>query len=158
MLVEIEFVSFAAGSETSDPLVVLKESKGTRFLWLPVGPPEAGAIAMEILRVKQDKPAAIHIAQSILESLGGKLVRSVLYLASSQSLMAYLEILARRTTRIECKPSDAIVLARRCGAPLLARESLFEAFSQTDVAGKGDALREHLSTMDTLDFGSCYLE
>jgi len=159
MLVRIEFVSFAAPEGENAPVVVLKETAGDRHLLLPVGPLDAGAIAMETLRIPPDKPAAIHVAQTILENLGGTLTRAVLYLTESQSLMARLEILAGGTaSSIDCRLFDAVVLAMRCRAPLLARESVFGVYSRSPFRKEGDTLRMQVAAIDTLDFGSVFLE
>jgi hypothetical protein len=159
MLVRIEFVSFAATGEGHSPVVVLKEITGSRLLLLPVGPLEGSAIAMETLGMNPQKPAAIHLAHSIMEKLGGTLTRAVLYLTTGQSLMAHLDIASRGTAaRLDCRPFDAVVLAMRCDAPLLARESVFGQFCRTDGSTKGNTLRAHIAAIDTLDFGSYFLE
>jgi bifunctional DNase/RNase len=159
MLVRIEFVSFAASGEGNSPVVVLKEITGTRLLMLPVGPLEGSVIAMETLGMNPRKPAAIHVAHRIMEKLGGTLTRAVLYLTTGQTLMARLEIASRGTAaRIDCRPFDAVVLALRCEAPLLARESVFGQFCRSGGSPKGDTLRAHIAAIDTLDFGSYFLE
>lgn len=157
MLIKVEFSSFALDPARNTPLVILKEANGDRMLPLPVGPLEASAIAMKTLDVTTEKPLTIDVAKCILEELCGSLARVILEVETGSSLVARLEIAANGTLRhVICRASDAIALALDCKAPVFARETVFEAIGHAGEKPREDEkLREHVSSIDTLEFGSC---
>lgn len=158
MLVRVEFASFAAVPGKISPVIILKESTGQRTLSVPIGPLDAGVLAMETLKVTPDKPFAIHVAKKILESLGGRLDRVLFYLTGSRSLIARIEVSGRNALNcIECRPCDAIVLALRCKAPLFVREEVFAACSD-DGSMKPEDLSLYIASLDAMDFGSYHLD
>ncbi len=159
MLVKVEFASFAVDPAENSPLIILKETGGNRMVPIPIGPLEAGAIAIETLKLMPLRPLTIDMAKSILEKLGGTLVRVIFHLSPSQCLMARLEISAGGGMHhLESKPCDAIALALRCRAPILVREAVFEKFSPKNSASEQEKLRSHIAALDTLEFGTVYLE
>jgi uncharacterized protein len=160
MLVKVEFASFAVDTGNNTPLIMLKEIGGDRMLPVPIGPLEASAIAIGTLNVKPQKPFTIDVAKGILEKLGGMLDRVVFFLAyDGPCLMARLYVGAQDSVHtFECKPCDAIALALRCRAPLLVREEVFEDYAEKDRVSEREKLRKHVAALDTLDFGTFYLE
>jgi hypothetical protein len=159
MLVKVEFASFALDPHKNMPLIFLKESSGARMFSVTIGPLEAGAIAMETLKVGVEKPLTIDLAKSILERSGGTLKRVILHLDDGQDLMARLEIAVLGGIQgIACRPCDAIALAMRCNASLYAREEVFEKFSDNKGESEQQKLRQHIASLDTLDFGTIHLE
>jgi hypothetical protein len=159
MLVKLEFAAFGIDSKKNSPIVFLKESGGARMLPVPVGPLEASAIAIETLKVTVQKPLTIDVAKSILEQFGGTLSRTILFLDGSAHLMARLEIAGPDKTRcIECRPCDAIALALRTKSPLYAYEEVLAKCCRNGKTGEGDGLRNHIASLDTLEFGTYHLE
>jgi bifunctional DNase/RNase len=148
MLVKVEFASFGIDPEKKTPIVFLKEAGGIRMLPIPVGPLEASVIAIETLKVKAQKPLTIDVAKSILEQFGGTLSRTILFLDGSAQLMARLEITGPDKTRIvTCRPCDAIALALRANSLLFAHEEVLSKYC-----------RNHITSLDTLEFGTYHLE
>lgn len=165
MLIKVEFASFAFDPDKNTPLIILKEANGVRMLPLPVGPLEAGAIAIKTLGLATEKPLTIDVAKCILEELGGSLSRVIIDTLTGGPLFARLEITAQGTVRtVNCRPCDAIALALRCNAPLFVQEIVFETIAPDgSPAGKmhrseQDTLRRTISSLDTMEFGSHYLE
>jgi uncharacterized protein len=159
MLVKVEFASFGIDPEKKTPIVFLRETGGIRMLPVPVGPLEASAIAIETLKVKVQKPLTIDVAKSILEQFGGTLSRTILFLDGSAQLMARLDMTGPDKTRtVVCRPCDAIALALRAKSPMYVHEEVLSKYCRTGETGNGDALRNHITSLDTLEFGTYHLE
>jgi bifunctional DNase/RNase len=159
MLIKLEFAAFALDPEKNTPLVFLREIGGVRLLPVPMGPLEAGAIAMETIKVKAQKPLTIDVAKSILEQFGGKLSRVVFLTDAARHLDARLEISGPdRLHSLLCRPSDALALALRCKAPLYVHDEVLEQYSGIKTGGEQDKLRDHIASLNTLSFGSFHLE
>jgi bifunctional DNase/RNase len=158
MLVQMEISSFALDPGRNTPVIILREKGGERTLPVPIGPLEAGAIAIESLEVTPEKPLTIDLAKLILEQLGGRLHHVVIHDVINQSLQARLHLVSERGTGIiDCRPSDAIALGMRCGAALFVEEDILK--KDTDEAeSPSKTLRARLRSMDTIEFGSYFLE
>jgi len=159
MLVKVEFASFAVDPDSTLPLMILKESGGRRTIPVTISPLEAGAIAVETLKVSPLQPLTIDVAKGLMEKLGGTLARAVIDLSLSQDLAARLEIARDRTVHyVECAPGDAVTLALRCRAPLFVREAVFDKYSSKNNLSGREELRARIAGLDTLEFGNVYLE
>ncbi|MBN1130303.1 MAG: bifunctional nuclease family protein [Chitinispirillaceae bacterium] len=159
MLIKLEFVAFAVDPEKNTPVVMLKETGGVRMLPVAVGPLEAGAIAVETIRAKVQKPLTIDVAKSILEQFGGTLSRVVFQWDAVRHLDARCEISGPDKVRIVvCRPSDALALALRCNAPLYVHDEVLEQYSGITDGSEQEKLRDHVASLDTLAFGSFHLE
>ncbi|MBN1760870.1 MAG: bifunctional nuclease family protein [Chitinispirillaceae bacterium] len=158
MMIQMEITSFALDTGRNTPVIILKEKSGERTLPVPVGPLEAGAIAIQSLDVTPEKPLSIDLAKLIMEQLGGRLRHVVIHDIVDQSLLARLNIVSEKGTAvIECRPSDAIAMAMRCDAPLFVEEMLLNRDADGKKTPEQD-LRRRIRTMDTIDFGSYFLE
>ncbi|MCU0608392.1 MAG: bifunctional nuclease family protein [Chitinispirillaceae bacterium] len=157
MLIKVEFASFAIDPGKSTPLLLLREAGGTRVLPVSIGPLEASAIAIETLKVSPDRPLTIDLVRTLMKKLGGALIRAII--VEGSPLCARLEIAAGRgVTRVDCRPCDAVALALRCNAPLFAREAAFRQNTAENGPSEEEKLRAHVSGIDTLEFGTSYLE
>jgi bifunctional DNase/RNase len=159
MLIKMEFAAFAVDPEKKIPLAFLRECSGTRILPVPLSPLEAGAIALETLKVKAEKPLTIDVAKSILEQLNAMLTRVVFHYGASEYLEARLEIICGgKAYFVVCRPCDAIALALRCKSPLYAQEEVLMRCTGNGCVDDGEKLRSHVASLVTLEFGTFHLE
>ncbi len=158
MLIQMEISSFALDTGRNTPVIILKETSGERTLAVPIGPLEAGAIAIQSLEVTTEKPLSIDLVKLVMEQLGGSLRRVVIHHAGDKSLQARLHLQsAQGTGIIECRPSDAIALAMRCKALLFVDEAVLT--NEKDGSGSPEEqLRSRIRSMDTVDFGTYFME
>ncbi|HEX3927807.1 MAG TPA: bifunctional nuclease family protein [Gemmatimonadales bacterium] len=144
---------------TGTPVVVLREAAGARGLPIWIGPSEANAIAIAMQQIAVPRPLTHDLLRHVLQGLGGELLRVAI--TSSRDNTFYAELLVRHGTNelagIDARPSDAIALAVRCGAPILAAESLLQRADAPDPTApwplQADALRKYLEGLDPQDFG-----
>jgi uncharacterized protein len=138
---------------------VLKETSGERSFTVPVGPLEASAIAIRSLDITPDKPMTIDLVKLVLEQLGGRLERVVIHHYVAGAFQTRLQIVSGSAVyAVECTTSDAIALALRCGAPLFAAEEVFDQCRSGGSPSPAEALRQAISSTDTMEFGRYYLE
>ena len=158
MLIPLQIVSFAVDPSTNAPLLMLKENGGERSISVPVSPSEVGAIAIKSLDVDPDHPLTIDLAKGILEGLGGRLEKVVIYDQVEQTFCSRLHIMTSKGVHpIECRPSDAISLAMRCRASIFATEEVLRK-SAGEKGSDSEKLRRSIANLDTIDFGRYYLE
>jgi bifunctional DNase/RNase len=127
MLVEVELfqVILTDGSPTQS--IVLREKAGDRVIPIFIGYNEAIAIDRKLKDVAVPRPLTHDLLQSVIERMGGKLERVVLNDLRDGTYYALL-IIQKDGQRVEvdARPSDAIALAVRTGAPVFAEESVIQ--------------------------------
>jgi bifunctional DNase/RNase len=114
---------------TSSPVVLLKEERGLRRrlpIW--IGLYEAQSIAIGMEDVETPRPNTHDLILNILGGIEGKLHRVVITELRGNTYYAVLEIeLDGRKVVVDSRPSDAIAVAVRAGAPVFASEEVLEA-------------------------------
>jgi len=115
------------GLDANDlPVVVLAERDGRRWLPIWIGSAEASSIAIQIESVKTPRPNTHDLANRLIAGLQGKVARVVVDDLQGGTYYATLTLRSHgRSVEIDARPSDAIAIALRAGAPIFVRERLF---------------------------------
>ena len=112
------------------PVLVLEEDEGPRWLPIWIGTSEARSIALEMEERSSPRPNTHDLARNVIYELEGDVTRVVVTELKGGTYYAKLELRMRnRNIEIDSRPSDAIAIALRMGAPIYVRETLFEAAS-----------------------------
>ena len=126
-MTEMEVVGVALEPNSNRPLVWLKDKDQRVFLPIAIGNFEATAIYMALYNEPPPRPITYDLLQSILEGLDAE-VDHVLINALEEDIF-YAEISlssGEQTIEVDSRPSDAIALALRVGAPLYVKESVIQ--------------------------------
>jgi len=112
------------------PVLVLEEDEGSRWLPIWIGTSEARSIALEMEKRSSPRPNTHDLARNVIYGLEGDVERVVVTELKGGTYYAKLGLRVRnRSIEIDSRPSDAIAIALRTGAPIYVRETLFEAAS-----------------------------
>lgn len=108
-------------------VVILKDVERERYLPIWIGPWEASAIAMRLQGLTPERPLTHDLLAASLEAVGGEVDRIVIATLADETYHARL-VLRRDGQEIEvdARPSDALALAVRTGARILAAEAVLE--------------------------------
>ncbi|MBX3175495.1 MAG: bifunctional nuclease family protein [Gemmatimonadaceae bacterium] len=144
-------------------VVILEEKSGTRALPIWIGRPEAEAIAAHLNEVPRERPMTHDLAGSLITGLGGLLRRVQVTRVVKGTFIAELHLQrGGQPVVVDARPSDAIAIALRLGAPIFVAEVLFEEedddTGETPTPSDGDhlsadELQRHLSQLRPEDFG-----
>jgi hypothetical protein len=138
-LIEIELFQVVILEKSLTQIIVLREKGGERIFPIYIGFNEAMAIDRKLNNRQVPRPLTHDLLQTIIERLGGKLERIVINDLQEQTFFARLDI--RHETEIvevDSRPSDAIALAVRVGAPIFVAERiLVETQSGGSMPGPG---------------------
>lgn len=119
-------VASIAVDASGAPVVLLEDHRGARSLPIWIGVAEADSIAAELEHRRPPRPNTHDLARRLIDDLGGSLERVVVTDLREGTYYAVLFVSsAGRSVEVDARPSDAIALALRCGAPLFVRETLF---------------------------------
>ena len=120
----VEVVGVRVEMPSNQPIVLLKEVEGIRYLPIWVGATEATAIAFAQQGLVPPRPLTHDLMKTIIENLSSR-VDSV-QLTELLDGVFYSKIIFDAGIEVSARPSDAIALALRSGASILASEKLFE--------------------------------
>jgi bifunctional DNase/RNase len=127
-MVEMELVGVRVELPSNTPIVLLRETEGQhRVLPIFIGNPEATAIAFALDGVVTPRPMTHDLMKDVIEALGSQLERIVVTSLSAGTFYAELHLRsASGITQVSARPSDAIALAVRIGAPIFAEEAVVD--------------------------------
>ena len=108
--------------------VFLRETEGQRrILPIAIGSTQAQSISLALREVAPRRPNTHDLVKSVLDGLAGKLERVVITELRGGIYFAQIELqIDGRSVQIDARPSDAIAIAVRTGAPVFASRLLFE--------------------------------
>jgi bifunctional DNase/RNase len=112
---------------SNTPIVLLKEQTGARYLPIWVGAVEAMAITSALEGVTPPRPLTHDLLRVVVESLGATLDRIVV--TDLRNNVYYAELILRidgREVVVSSRPSDAIALSVRTGAPVFANVGVLD--------------------------------
>jgi uncharacterized protein len=155
-MIEMELAGVRVELPTNQPIVLLKEKDGERYLPIWIGAAEAAAIALSLQGVVTPRPMTHDLLKTILEDLGVTVSRIVVTELREGTFYAQLDM-ARNGDSLEVssRPSDAIALAVRMAIPIFANE---DVLSEASILIPGDEdeevekFREFLDNISPEDF------
>jgi bifunctional DNase/RNase len=125
MLIELELVGVRVELPHNQPIVLLKEQTGFRFLPIWIGAPEATSIAFALQGVAMPRPLTHDLLRNVLADLSVDVERIVVTELRDGTFYAQIELVqGGRTVKISSRPSDAIALAVRASVPIFAEEAV----------------------------------
>ena len=140
------------------PIVLLKTVDGNRFLPIWIGHPEAAAILMKLQRASTPRPMTHDLLFDMLGEPEVACTRvSVTELRENTFYASITLSVNGREVDIDSRPSDALALAVRSGAPIFAAEDVIaesaiefehEVEDQEEVVEKFKDFLENVSPED----------
>ena len=119
---ELSVVGVRVELPSNQPIVLLKEVDGDRYLPIWIGAVEATAIAYEQQGVKPPRPLTHDLMRDILTALNAPL-RAVEIMELKDNVY-FADLLIGDGVRVSARPSDSIALALRVGAPIRCAEQI----------------------------------
>lgn len=124
-MVEMSIDSIRVSVMNNQRVVVLKENKTDRYLPIWIGPAEADAIAIKLQGVSVPRPLTHDLLYSVINAFEAKVNFIVVSDLQNDTFFAKINITSNgRNMEIDSRPSDAIAVAVRAGAPIYAEESV----------------------------------
>jgi bifunctional DNase/RNase len=163
MWLEMKVKGLALDPLSNMPMIILRDEEEKRSLPIWVGLFEANAIALELEKVTTARPMTHDLIKNILESLDARVQKVVVNDLRENTFYAVLYLrLGNADITVDSRPSDAIALALRVGAPIFVEEEVVQKARTVEVAketeigtGKGDdqaKIKEWLEALKPGDF------
>lgn len=155
--IALELVGVRIELPTNQPIVLLRELGGTRYLPIWIGAVEATAIAFALEGVEAERPLTHDLLRSVSESLGGEVSRVTVTELRDGIFFADLVFAQNgEEVHVSSRPSDAIALAARTQAPLFADAGVLDE-AGVEIRDEGEEeevarFREFLDNIGPEDF------
>jgi uncharacterized protein len=126
--VQVEILGLSASPSAGGAYaLLLKEVYGLRRLPIIIGQFEAQSIALEIEGIKPPRPLTHDLLKNVIDNLGGSVAEIVIDELKDNTFFAKIKLeMSSMTNDIDSRPSDAIALAVRTGAPLYVAEEVMK--------------------------------
>jgi hypothetical protein len=171
-MIEVVLRAVRVDVGTSTPLLLLEEVGGERVLPIFIGAPEAAAIAYALQGVESPRPMSHDLLGHVISALGAQVFAVEITELSDNTFFANLRLVrSGEEIIVSSRPSDAVALALRVGAPILVSDDLMasegkvmqlaydeddDEYVELDTPSEADLvaqLREFLDQVRPEDFG-----
>ena len=126
-MIRLSLIGVRVEVPTNQPIVLLREEEGTRFLPIFIGSPEATAIVYALQGLATPRPLTHDLFKTVLDDLSVTLDRVEITKLHEGTFYAEIELdRGGAKSRISSRPSDAIALAVRCEARILVSDSVLD--------------------------------
>ncbi|AEF41582.1 bifunctional nuclease family protein [Hoyosella subflava] len=152
---EVRVVGIRVEQPQNQPVLLLREVDGDRYLPIWIGQAEATSIALEQQGVVPARPLTHDLFRDVLAALGHALKE--VRIVDLQEGTFYAEMLFDGEIRVSARPSDSVAIALRIGVPIYAEESVLEEAGLVIPDEKEDEVekfKEFLDSVSPDDFKS----
>ena len=150
---ELSVVGVRVELPSNQPIVLLREVDGDRYLPIWIGAVEATANAYEQQGVKPARPLTHDLLRDILAALQAPL--KAVEITELKENVFYADLLIGDNLRVSARPSDSIALALRTGVPVHADESVLSEAGLVipdEQEDEVEKFREFLDSVSPEDF------
>lgn len=150
---ELRIVGVRVELPTNQPIVLLKEVDGDRFLPIWIGAVEATAIAYEQQGITPARPLTHDLMRDVIMALGVRLAS--VEITRIEETVYYADLVFDGDIRVSARPSDAIALALRTGTTVWCSDDVLRDSGITMSEAADDEVerfREFLDNVTPEDF------
>jgi len=128
VLVEVELLDVAIEETTEAFVMFLKEVNGNRILPIWIGQNEGQSIKIALENFKVPRPLTHDLIKSIFLAFNAKVEKVVINGLKNSTYHARLILRqGKRLISIDARPSDAVAIAVRIGAPIFVVKEIMES-------------------------------
>jgi bifunctional DNase/RNase len=150
---QLDVVGVRVEMPSNQPIVLLREADGGRYLPIWIGASEATAIAFAQQGVVPARPLTHDLFRDVLAALGAQLTR--VNITDLRDGVFFADLIFSDGPVVSARPSDAIALALRTGTPIFGAEPVLDeagvAIPDEDE-DEVEAFREFLDHITPEDF------
>jgi len=156
-VIELELVGVRVELPHNQPIVLLKERAGDRFLPIWIGAVEATSIAFALQGVVTSRPMTHDLMRDLLSNLEVSVDRIVVTELREGTFYAEIRMTSDgESVTVSSRPSDAIALAVRATVPIFADESVLEEagihIDEEEDSDEVEQFKEFLEQVTPEDF------
>ena len=121
---EMRVIGIRVEQPQNQPVLLLRESDGERYLPIWIGQTEATAIVLEQQGVEPERPLTHDLIKNLIAAFDRSLEE--VRIVDLQDGTFYADLVFDNDLRVSARPSDSVAIALRVGVPIYAEESVLE--------------------------------
>ncbi|RMI41236.1 bifunctional nuclease family protein [Streptomyces triticirhizae] len=152
---QLDVVGVRVEMPNNQPIVLLREVGGDRYLPIWIGPGEATAIAFAQQGMTPARPLTHDLFKNVLEAVDQEL--SAVRITDLRDGVFYAELVFASGVEVSARPSDAIALALRIGTPIYGSDAVLDdagIIIPDEQEDEVERFREFLDQISPEDFGT----
>ena len=157
-MLELSLVGVRVELPSNQPIVLLKEVDGDRYLPIWIGAVEATAIAFALQGIETPRPMTHDLLRDILSETNVSVDRILISDLVDSTFYATIRMgRDGNAVEVSSRPSDAIALAVRINAPIYAEEQVLDQAGielKDEEESEVEKFREFLDQVSPADFES----
>ena len=155
-MLELSLVGVRVELPSNQPIVLLKEVNGDRYLPIWIGAVEATAIAFALQGIETPRPMTHDLLRDILTETDVQVDRILISDLVDSTFFATIRMgRDGKALEVSSRPSDAIALAVRINAPIYAAEDVLDQAGielKDEEETEVEKFREFLDQVSPADF------
>jgi uncharacterized protein len=151
----LDVVGVRVEMPSNQPIVLLREIAGERYLPIWIGAVEATAIAFAQQGVVPARPMTHDLLRDVLDALGAELRQ--IRITELRDGVFYAVLVFGSGAEVSARPSDAIALALRTGTPIFGAEAVLDEAGIVIEDEQEDEVERFIEFLDQItpeDFGA----
>ncbi len=160
-MIEMKVRGIAVDATLKTPAVILTDDEEKRYLPIWIGVAEATAIFIHLNETRMPRPMTHDLLKNVIDAMGAKVVKVIINDIDQNTFFARLFLVppggGETVIEVDSRPSDAIALALRMGAPILVAEKVVIKASISDKEKYKQEINEFKKFLEDLspsDFNS----
>lgn len=143
---EMRVVGIRVEAPQNQPVLLLKEAAGSRYLAIWIGQSEAASIALQQRGIEPPRPLTHDLIVNLCAAFDQDLTE--IRIVDMQEGTFYAEMAFSGGAVVSARPSDAVAVAMRVGAPIVASEDVLDDAGLAMPDGEGSVPGEEPSEDD----------
>jgi len=152
-VIDVDVIGVRVEMPANQPVLLLREVAGARYLPIWIGAVEATAIAFAQQGIEPPRPLTHDLIRDLLEHFNKSL--QAVHIVALEDGVFYAELVFDDGSVLSARPSDAIALALRTGAVTKVADEVFAVAgvdAPADEEDEVEAFREFLDSISPDDF------
>ncbi len=123
-MIEVEVVGIRVELPANQPVLVLRDLNGDRYLPLWIGNSEATAISLALDGVTPPRPLTHDLLVQVIDHLDDQVMSASITELIDGVYFAQIDF--ANHDAVSARPSDAVAVAIRCGVPIFVSQEVFD--------------------------------
>ena len=135
-MAQVEVVGVRIEFPSNQPVLILREINSPRFLPLWIGVPEASSISLSLDEVEVPRPMTHDLLVDVIANFQDAL--TAVTITELQDGIFYALLQFANHDPVSARPSDAVALALRVGAPIFVADEVMDIAGQFITEDEGE--------------------
>lgn len=145
---ELDVLGVRVEMPTNEPIVLLRERDGERYLPIWIGAAEATAIAYAQQGVVPPRPLTHDLLKNVISDLGHEL--NEVRIVELKDRVFYATLVFDASIEVSSRCSDAIALALRSGTPIFAEDAVLDEAGVAITPDEDDEVERFRQFLDQI--------